>query len=120
MRKKTVYFNDWWGSIRVTLKGQKVRRVFTEGECGALAKALNHITGCKMISTARHAAVITFDGQVLDIEGLHTPSEFERKWGRAQTWGSKEDAPPHQNGYGVGNWHKAIPFAQLLVKKYLR
>ena len=107
--------NKKWGTVPVTLKGPLVREVFTEGYCGALAKALNHIAGCKMIRTDGHAAVITFDGKILDIEGVHTPDTFERKWHKAYPCEQKV----LDRYYGGRHWRKAIPFAKLLVEKYL-
>jgi len=114
MKKRTVYF-EGWGHVKVTLRSKIVREVFTEGHCGALAKALNHITGCKMIMSDRHVAVITFDGRILDIEGVHDPTAFEEEWNETEPCNVRDI-----EGCGVDHWHKAIPFAQLLVKKYLR
>lgn len=113
MTADTVYFEDW-GHVNVTLKGTIVRQVFTEGLCGALATALNRITGCKIIGSENHVAVITFDGRILDIEGIHTPSKFERAWGIIKPLKEKDLIY-----CGVDQWRKAIPFAKLLAKKYL-
>ena len=55
------------------------------------------------------------DGNVLDIEGVHTLQKFERKWGKA-TPCFRNDIIAHYSGE---NWIKAMPFAELLVKKYL-
>ena len=116
MKKKTTVYIKGWGNVPLNLASPFAHEVFTEGSCGALAKALNHVAGCKIIITDEHAAVIAFNGKVLDIKGVHTPSAFEREWGEAQ---------PCDGGdliftdYGESEWRKAIPFAKLLAEKYL-
>ena len=114
-KRKTIYFPGW-GAIPITLEDTAVKNVFTCGECGALSKALNYITGCKMIRTDNHVAVITFDGQVLDIKGLHTPSTFEDEWGETYPIYCDRDLEL----CGVSNWRKALPFAKLLAERYIR
>lgn len=116
MKKKTIVYIKGWGNVPLNLASPFAHEVFTEGSCGALAKALNHIAGCKIIATDAHAAVIAFDGRVLDIEGTHVPSTFERKWGVAQPCNEEDDL----KGYGEEGWREAIPFAKLLAEKYLR
>lgn len=111
--KDEIYFKDW-GHTKVSIKSPRITKIFTQGLCGALAKALNHVTGCKMICSLTHAAVIAPDGRVLDIKGLHTPKKFEREWGITNPCETSE-----LKYYGVSQWHVAIPFAELLVRKYL-
>ena len=89
---KTIHFPDF-GDVLITLPDfgnafavdqDQVHHIFTEGYCASLAAALNHITGCKIVITDLHAAVMTFFNgqiQVLDIEGVHDPDYFEEKWG---------------------------------------
>ena len=104
------------GAIPLTLDDDRVHIAFTKGYCGALALALNHITGCKMVKSWSHAAVISFDGRVLDIEGVHDPTEFENYWGKVVPCDERE---LDEDFYYVKHWKKALPFAKLLAKKYL-
>jgi len=117
MKKKTTVHMEEWGNVPLNLASPFAHEVFTEGSCGALAKALNHIAGCKIIITDAHAAVIAFDGNVLDIEGMHTPSAFEHKWGVAQP--CDYDDNDFTGFYDESDWREAIPFAELLAEKYL-
>ena len=112
---KTIHFPDF-GNVPITLNNNDVHGVFTQGYCGALALALNHITGCKMIVSQDHVAVISFNGQVLDIEGVHDPDKFEEEWGRAKPCDIPELV---RDFYNIEHWEKALPFAKLLAKKYL-
>ena len=113
---KTVYIKSWGRHIPVSLTDPEVITAFTNCMCAALAKALNHITGCQMVGSDMHAGIMSSDGMILDIEGVHTKSEFEQRWGdihRCNTTRLRE------NFYAVHNWKEAIPFARLLVREYL-
>ena len=112
---KTIYLPEF-GNVPLTLDDGRVHIAFTQGYCAALALALNHITDCKMVKSWCHAAVISFDGRVLDIEGVHNPTKFERKWGRVEPC---DERKLDEDFYNVEHWRKALPFAKLLVKKYL-
>jgi hypothetical protein len=113
MDQKFVYF-DRWGDVPITLDSRAVA-VFTEGNCGALAYAVNFLTGWQIIISNKHAANRTPAGQVLDITGCQTLKSFEYNWGKSRVVSRNSK---QLLDYGVNEWRAALPFAKLLLQKY--
>lgn len=74
--------------------------MFTKGECGVLARALNDLTGwpIKSFEPGLHWFVVTPDGRALDIEGPHEMWIFRHKWGNypikdGSRWDVSDDTP---------------------------
>ena len=71
-----------------------VRYAFTHGDCWALAHHLRERTGWDIVAVGikgeehldvptrhwAHMAVRTPNGQILDVTGLHSESDFLRRW----------------------------------------
>lgn len=114
MDQEFVYFSRW-GDVPLTLGDAIGYEVFTEGNCGALAYAINLLTGWQIIISNKHAAINTPIGQILDITGLQSRESFEHNWGKSRlvSRNSKQLID-----YGVNEWRAALPFARLLLQKY--
>lgn len=61
---------------------------YTKGGCGFLAFALNDITGWNVVGINgwAHWTVRTPDGFLLDITGLNTDEEMEKRWNTDDHW----------------------------------
>ncbi len=113
---------DFWGNdvtIPVDVTSPKVQEIFTDGNCGTLARALYKIAGTPVILTDHHAAVIDPNGDILDIEGVHTIAEFELTWGRITDiimHPQLEKVMKHD--WGSDNWGPVVPIAIELIEYY--
>ncbi|WP_325705952.1 hypothetical protein [Amycolatopsis sp.] len=78
----------------------EARRAFTNGQCHALALALNEETGWPMVQVGvhgyggipRHWMVETPNGDLLDIKGLSTYEDVADRWAGDIVSGEPEDA----------------------------
>lgn len=114
MAQKFVHF-DMWGDVPIKLDLPIVYDVFTRGNCGALAYAVNLLTGWEIITSYSHAANLTPIGKVLDIKGLHDLELFEKEWNKTKLTSKNSSS---LRDYGVNEWRAALPFAKLLLQKY--
>jgi hypothetical protein len=96
------------------------RHLFTQGDCGLLARALHERTGWPMSSFCHpddstpslHAFVKTLAGMYLDVEGEKPYADFMSRWAVLSTiptlppWIMREDIPwPH--GWEESGWNHA-------------
>jgi hypothetical protein len=105
--------------VPIDVYDDKTIEVFTNGSCGTLARALYRIAGLPVVLTNGHAAVIAPNGKILDIQGVHTVSNFENEWGNIT------DIIMHpqlekvmRHDWGSDDWKSAIPIAIKLIKNY--
>ena len=108
-----------WGKVQLDPTNDFTRRVFTQGECGMLARALNHLVGAPIVLTNGHAAVIAPNGKILDIEGVHSVKKFEKRWGRIDDVVDPNDTSfNHFNECASIKWVDAIPYAKKVIDVY--
>lgn len=108
---------------RITAKAKKV---FTQGQCHALALAVHELTGYQLVglysyyedpeyNTPAHVVVRMPNGSLLDIEG----PGCESRWPNDAIEVTKEDVLEFQNrDYLEPNLEAARPFARTLCKRY--
>ena len=108
---------NFFGKVSINPSNRITQKAFTNGTCGALAKALLYLVGTPIVVTHKHAAVVVPNGKILDIQGVHSITAFQKEWGKIKIV-SLQSRVFNFDAYGASEWRKSIPVAKELLKKY--